>query len=244
MIKGPENPLQFGPSLNFALALRMPAGWLVLRTMSSGAAYALATSMATRAGAEYAAAHQICLQIWLASSLLADSLAVAAQTLLARSIASSDTGYSQKVVSTTVSMAFVLGLFLTVVLALPGSQLTAVFTKDPMVLQVIDTLLPFVLLTQPLNALAFVGDGVLFGAGGFKYASMAMAVCSAVSAAVMIGGQQLAGADPLLTLSSTWYGLSTFMLMRALTIYVPYKYRNRPVFGRVFDKSPECNATK
>ena len=36
----------------------------------------------------HAAAHQICYQVWLASSLLADALAVAAQSLLARRIAS------------------------------------------------------------------------------------------------------------------------------------------------------------
>jgi hypothetical protein len=36
---------------------------------------------------EHAAAHQICFQLWLASSLLADALAVAAQSLLARRLA-------------------------------------------------------------------------------------------------------------------------------------------------------------
>lgn len=43
------------------------AGWLVLRTVSSGAIYALATALATKAGAEYAAAHQICLQVRLSN---------------------------------------------------------------------------------------------------------------------------------------------------------------------------------
>ena len=39
----------------------------------------LATSMAARQGAIQMAGHQICLQIWLAASLLSDSIALAGQ---------------------------------------------------------------------------------------------------------------------------------------------------------------------
>jgi hypothetical protein len=37
------------------------------------------------------AAAQVCFQLWLASSLMADSLAVACQTMLAKSLAAKDT---------------------------------------------------------------------------------------------------------------------------------------------------------
>ncbi len=40
---------------------------------------------------------QVCFQVWLASSLLADSLAVASQTLLARSVAAGDYAYGRRV---------------------------------------------------------------------------------------------------------------------------------------------------
>ena len=43
--------------------------------------------MAARTDDAHAAAHQICLQLWLASSLLADALAVAAQSIMARNLA-------------------------------------------------------------------------------------------------------------------------------------------------------------
>jgi Na+-driven multidrug efflux pump len=39
----------------------------------------IGTSMAARQGPTAMAAHQICLQVWLAVSLLADALAVSAQ---------------------------------------------------------------------------------------------------------------------------------------------------------------------
>lgn len=46
----------------------------------------LATSMAARQGSMAMAAHQICLQVWLAVSLLSDALALSAQvpTLIIR----------------------------------------------------------------------------------------------------------------------------------------------------------------
>lgn len=72
------------------------AGFLALRTGAITAVYACATSLAARAGPSAAACHQICFQVWLASSLLADSLAVAGQTLLARSIAARDMQYAQQ----------------------------------------------------------------------------------------------------------------------------------------------------
>jgi hypothetical protein len=42
----------------------------------------LGTAMAARQGALAMAAHQICLQVWLAVSLLSDALAVSAQVQL------------------------------------------------------------------------------------------------------------------------------------------------------------------
>jgi Na+-driven multidrug efflux pump len=60
--------------------------------------FALATSLAARSDLAHAAAHQICIQLWLASSLLADSLAVAAQTLLAQGLAANELDKVRKVI--------------------------------------------------------------------------------------------------------------------------------------------------
>jgi hypothetical protein len=56
---------------------------LVLRTASVMAVYAVATAVVARGGPITAAGHQVAFQVWLAASLLADSLAVASQTLVA-----------------------------------------------------------------------------------------------------------------------------------------------------------------
>lgn len=212
------------------------AGLLVVRTMASTATFALATALTARTDSPHAAAHQICLQLWLASSLLADSLAVAAQTLLARSVAAGNTAASQQIAQRVLRWGVLLGIFLAAALGLSSSVVPTWFTKDAGVLAAISAIYPWVFLTQPINALAFVWDGVLYGVNGFKYAAKAMIVCAAPAASCMLLGLHLplpGNYDAQLT--AVWLGLSLLMIMRCLTIYIPFRLRRSP-FDVMFAK--------
>jgi len=210
------------------LSLFKPTGFLILRTVSITISYAVATAMVARAGSLSTASHQICFQIWLASSLLSDSLAVAAQSLMARCIGAEDLGAADRVAKRTSSIALVLGLFLSAVMAIAGVRIPRLFTKDPEVLRLIKIIFPLLVLTQPINSQAFVWDGILYGAGGFKYAAVAMAMAAAPAVAVMTGGSHLAAGKPELQLVAVWAGLATLMTMRWFTIMVPYVTRSGP----------------
>ena len=83
-------------------------------------------------------------QVWLASSLLADSLAVAAQTLLARSIAAGQQGVGRVVVRRTFQLAAWLGCLLAAGLAVGQRQIAALFTADPAVLSCLALVMPAV----------------------------------------------------------------------------------------------------
>lgn len=63
-------------------------------------------------------------------------------------------------------MATSLGAVLAGVLGAGMHVVPGLFTQDPEVLRLARHLMPIVAFTQPLNALAFVLDGVLYGAGG------------------------------------------------------------------------------
>lgn len=52
---------------------------LLARVIAATASVTLAASMAARLGSTPMAAFQVCLQVWLTSSLLADGLAIAGQ---------------------------------------------------------------------------------------------------------------------------------------------------------------------
>nr|GEZ19981.1 protein DETOXIFICATION 42 [Tanacetum cinerariifolium] len=63
---------------------------LLMRVMAVTFCVTLAASMAARQGSTTMAAFQICLQVWLTTSLLADGLAVAGQAILASAFAKMD----------------------------------------------------------------------------------------------------------------------------------------------------------
>jgi Na+-driven multidrug efflux pump len=221
-----------------------------LRTASITAAYAVATSALARAGPAAAACHQICFQLWLASSLLADSLAVACQTLLASSLAAGQLEYARQVVRRTTAMAGALGGLLMLGLAASRESLPQLFTKDPAVLALVAWVLPLVIVTQPINAMAFVWDGALYGVGGFKFASVAMAAAALPAMGVMLGGERLLGAvaGPAAggslaqaQLTCVWAGLGLLMALRALSIWLPYRLR-LPPFRKLFNGEPAAPA--
>lgn len=83
-------------------------------------------------------------QVWLASSLLADSLAVASQTLLARSIAAGQQGVGRVVVQRTLQLATWLGCLLAAGLALGQRQIAGLFSGDPAVLSCLALIFPAV----------------------------------------------------------------------------------------------------
>jgi len=229
-------------TLGALAALVGPAGWLSLRTVSVTGAYAAATALATRAGgaaggaaseaAAAAAAHQVAFGLWLAASLLSDALAVAAQTILARRAAAGDRRTARQVVRRAVAMSAALGLALGAGIAVASAPLARLFTSDPLVLSLLQgTLMPIVAATQPLNALAFALDGVLYGAGGFRFAAVQMALCAAPAVALMGAGATRAGATAAERLGWVWAGLALLMAGRAVSIAAALALRLGPFSG-------------
>lgn len=74
--------------------------------------------------------------------------------------------YARKLVVTSIVMATSLGVVLAVALGAGMHVIPGLFSDSPEVLKLAGHLMPIVAFTQPLNALAFVLDGVLYGAGG------------------------------------------------------------------------------
>uniref|UniRef100_K3ZSG9 Protein DETOXIFICATION n=1 Tax=Setaria italica TaxID=4555 RepID=K3ZSG9_SETIT len=142
-------------------------GMLLGRTLSVLITMTLGTAMAARQGALAMAAHQICLQVWLAVSLLSDALAVSAQALIASSFAKLD---YEKVKETGV----IVGIALAVLLSASFGRLAEVFSKDPMVIQIVRSGVLFVSASQPINALAFIFDGLHYGVSDFSYSAFSM----------------------------------------------------------------------
>nr|CAB3488832.1 unnamed protein product [Digitaria exilis] len=115
------------------LDTKTPLYAVVLLTMT------LSTSLAAREGPVQMAGYEICLQVWLTISLLNDALALAGQ------------------------VGGVTGVALAATLFIGFGSLSLLFTDDPAVLDIAQSGVWFVAISQPANAIAFVADGLYYG---------------------------------------------------------------------------------
>ncbi|KAJ7538705.1 hypothetical protein O6H91_11G059800 [Diphasiastrum complanatum] len=183
-------------------------GWLLGRTMAILLSMTLSTSMAARQGTIPMAAHQICMQIWLAASLLSDSLALAGQAIIADGLAREEFDRAKQAAIRVLQIGLGFGLVMAVILALVGGTFTKLFTKDAGVLALIASIIPFVAATQPINSLAFVFDGVFYGASDFAYSAYSMIIIAIISSVCLLW------APTFLGLLGVWIGLTVLMILR------------------------------
>ena len=209
---------------------------LMWRTLAVMAVYAVGCGILARFGGSSvaSAAHQIAFQIWLASSLLSDSLAVAAQSLIARSLSENNLAKALRVSHVCVSMAVYLGIALTGALTLASYLVPhTLFTTNEQVIEALKSIMPLVIGSQIINSVAFVMDGIVYGVGtpGFKYAARSMVMSAIPSIAVMLGGLLFCQRNNLGTscmLWSVWLGLILLMICRVVTMLVPFYRKSQP----------------
>ncbi|XP_059431223.1 protein DETOXIFICATION 42 [Corylus avellana] len=182
---------------------------LLLRVIAVTFCVTLAASMAARQGSTSMAAFQVCLQIWLATSLLADGLAVAGQAILASAFAKKDYDKAEVAASRVLQLGLVLGLMLAVILGVGLRFGARLFTDDVNVLHLISIGIPFVAATQPINALAFVFDGINFGASDFAYSAYSMIMVAIMSILCLF---ILSSSHGFIGL---WLALTIYMSLRA-----------------------------
>ncbi|KNA19012.1 hypothetical protein SOVF_065710 [Spinacia oleracea] len=182
---------------------------LLMRVIAVTFCVTLAASMAARLGPTQMAAFQVCLQVWLATSLLADGLAVAGQAILASAFAKNDFERATSTASRVLQLGFVLGLILCFMLGFGLKFAARLFTKDVNVLNLITIGIPFVALTQPINALAFVFDGINFGASDFAYSAFSMVMVAVVSILCLLFLSSHYG------FIGIWVALTIYMSLRA-----------------------------
>ncbi|XP_073033567.1 protein DETOXIFICATION 45, chloroplastic isoform X2 [Primulina eburnea] len=199
--------LQFGDYLK-------SGGFLIGRTLAVLLTMTLATSMAARQGPIVMAAHQICLQVWLAVSLLTDALATSVQALIASYISRDDYRTVRDLTQFVLKIGFAVGVFLALVLGVSFSSLGEFFTKDTQVLGIVRAVALFVSASQPINALAFIFDGLHYGVSDFPYAARSMMVIGAVSSAYLLSAATIFG------LPGVWSGLTLFMGLRMVAGFI------------------------
>ncbi|KAL0339638.1 UNVERIFIED_CONTAM: protein DETOXIFICATION 42 [Sesamum radiatum] len=115
---------------------------LLFRVIAATFCVTLAASLAAKLGSTSMAAFQICLQVWLATSLLADGLAVAGQAILANAFARNDYEEVMATASRVLQLSLALGLVLCIVVAIILQFSSRLFTDDINVLRLLQLGIP------------------------------------------------------------------------------------------------------
>ncbi|KAJ6398228.1 hypothetical protein OIU77_019102 [Salix suchowensis] len=197
-------------------------GFLLGRTLAAVMTITLSTSMAARQGALAMAAHQICLQVWLSVSLLADAQAASGQALIASSCAKGDYRTVKEITFSALKTGLITGISLAIILGVSFSSIATMFTKDAEVLAITRSGLLFVSASQPINALAYIFDGLHYGISDFSYAAWSMMTVGAISSAFILYAPSVVG------LSGVWSGLTLFMGLRTVAGYMRLISKNGP----------------
>lgn len=185
-------------------------GFLIGRTLAVLVTMTVATSMAARDGPVPVAGYQICLEVWLALSLLNDALAIAGQALLASSYSEGNYEQARQVIYRVLKLGITAGVSLTVFLLLGFGAISILFTNDSEVLEIARSGTLFVAGSQIMNALAFVLDGLYYGVSDFEYAAYSMVLIGLISSLFILA------AAPLYGLAGVWTGLYLFMTLRVV----------------------------
>jgi putative MATE family efflux protein len=151
---------------------------LFVRTGSLLAALAVATAVASRMGKEPLGAHQIAFQIWSFLALVLDAIAIAGQAIVGRMLGAGDADDARSAATRMVQWGLAAGLAFGAAVVALRPLLAPLFTDDARVRDLARDVLLVVAVLQPVNAVVFVLDGVLIGAGDLAYLARAMAVSS------------------------------------------------------------------
>lgn len=204
-------------------------GPLIVRTASLLAVFLAATNIAARLGDDDVAAHQIAFQVFLFLALSLDALAIAGQALIGRFLGASDTEQARAAARRMIEWGVLVGVGFGTLLAAISPLLVHVFSDDASVRDLAVQLLLVVAALQPLNAVVFVLDGVLIGAGDQRFLAMAMIAATFgvfAPAAVVVG---LAGAGLL----ALWGALALWFGARAVGLVLRYRSPHWQVTGAV-----------
>lgn len=199
---------------------------LVVRTAALRATLVVATAVAARLGTVDVAGHQVAFEIWSFLALTLDAVAIAGQAMVGRALGAGDGDMARSAARRMIEWSVALGVALGIATAALHSLLPRVFTSDEEVVALAGFLLLWVAALQPVNAVAFVLDGVLIGAGDMRFLAWAM-----VGAAAVFVPAALAVVALDLGIGWLWAALGLLMVTRAASLSARFATNRWLVLG-------------
>jgi putative MATE family efflux protein len=184
---------------------------LLLRVGAMLVVFIGSTAVAARIDEPTLAAHQIVMSMFLFLALTLDALAIPAQTLVAAEFGKDDKPLAAHISNRSVRLSIATGALLGVLLAALSPALPHLFSSDSAVTdRATGGLLWLAVMLIP-GAIAFAYDGVLIGAGDYRFLGRAAVGYLVVAIPIAI----VTLLTPQLGIAGIWGGLLAWMVVRS-----------------------------
>lgn len=139
------------------------------RTGTLTLAFFIVTALATRLGTTVVAAYQVALQAWLLAAYCIDGLAITATSLGGQLLGKGDRRSHRLLARRLIHLGFGIGITFFLFYWIAGTWVQGFFTNRPEIIALLGTIWFWLAASQPINALAYVYDGILFSARDFVF---------------------------------------------------------------------------
>ena len=159
----------------------------------------MSTRVATQIGEEAGAAHQIIRQVWFFTALVLEAFATTAQSLIGYFYGAQRLDYAKRVASITTLWSLGTGIILMLGMFATTQFVINTFVPDDTVAVFLSAWI-VASLSQPLNAIAFITDGIHWGTSDYSFLRNAM-ICATL---VGLIGLQLIPIDHAEAFTYVW----------------------------------------
>lgn len=201
--------------------LLLMAGNLFIRTAALNFAIYLANAYATDYGRNYIAAQSILMNIWLFFAFFIDGYANAGNAIGGRLLGAKDYVSLWELSKKISKYSVIIALILMGICAVFYNEIGLIFNKEASVLILFSSVFWLVLLMQPINAIAFMFDGIFKGLGEAKYLRNLLLVATfLVFTPILLIGDYFG-----LKLYAIWIAFFAWMLIRSSALV--FKFRRK-----------------
>lgn len=197
---------------------------LFARTIALNICYYLGNRLATGYGGAYIGAHSIAMQIWLFSAFFIDGYAAAGSVLVGRLNGERNWRDLYQVSWQVVRMSVTIGAVLALIYLIGYSHIGRLFTSDAEVLALLDSVFWMVIITQPINAVAFAFDGVYKGLGDGKILRNVLLASTFLAFVPTAWAMDVAGWK----LHAVWAAFLAWMIVRGALLTAHFQKHFKP----------------
>lgn len=197
---------------------------LFVRTIALNVALYLANAFATDYGKNYIAAQTILINIWLFSSFFIDGYASAGNILAGRLLGEKDFKGLFQLAKKVSLYGVIVGVALMGVGFLLYTPLGLLFSKEPEVIARYQEVFWVVACMQPLNAVAFIFDGIFKGLGNMKYLRNVLLISTFIGFVPTLLIFDYYGYE----LYGIWAAFTVWMLFRAVALIIRFRKQYLP----------------